>query len=151
MFTRARSLRAASLAAVAALVLSACSSDDGTSAVGGASPGDCTPAETPVINFAAYSTPREVYGKIIPAFHPVEGRATRTYLPGVVRRSTTQARTSWRFEADIVALAGPDVDRSPAPFIAPTGRRRRMGGWSRAVVMLTSVRATRRASRTGTT
>ena len=27
-----------------------------------------TPAETPVINFAAYSTPREVYGKIIPAF-----------------------------------------------------------------------------------
>ena len=52
--------RAVMLALVPLTILAACSSDDGgegpeTSAAGGA----CEPAETPVINFAAYSTPRE--------------------------------------------------------------------------------------------
>ena len=44
----------------------ACSSDGngGSSAAGG----ECTPAEQPVLTFAAYSTPREVYGKIISSF-----------------------------------------------------------------------------------
>ena len=51
------------------LVAAACSSDssDETRTHRRAAE-SCTPAETPVLNFAAYSTPREVYGKIIPAF-----------------------------------------------------------------------------------
>src|SRR5215211_139141 len=30
--------------------------------------GSCTPSDSPVLTLAAYSTPREAYGKIIPAF-----------------------------------------------------------------------------------
>ena len=42
--------------------------------------GTCTPAADPTLTFAAYSTPREAYGKIIPAFRSKwkEDTTTRT-------------------------------------------------------------------------
>jgi sulfate/thiosulfate-binding protein len=113
--------RASALAVIATLVLAACSSGDGTG--DGQSPvgtdvadGGCTPAETPVINFAAYSTPREAYGKIIPAFvsqwkedHDDQNVIFQESYAG----STTQsANVVAGYEADVVALSlGPDVDQ----------------------------------------
>ena len=112
--------RSSALAVIATLVLAACSSDGGD---GGTSPvgtdvaqGGCTPAETPVINFAAYSTPREAYGKIIPAFvsqwkedHDDQNVIFQESYAG----STTQsANVVAGYEADVVALSlGPDVDQ----------------------------------------
>ena len=61
-------LRAGSAAiiATAAIALAACSGpSSSTTASGG---GSCTSSQTPVLTLAAYSTPREAYGKIIPAF-----------------------------------------------------------------------------------
>ena len=113
--------RISALAVLATLVLAACSSGDGTegdgvSPVDGeAAAGECTPAETPVINFAAYSTPREAYGKIIPAFvsqwkedHNDQNVIFQESYAG----STTQAANIVAgYEADVVALSlGPDVD-----------------------------------------
>ncbi len=100
------------------LILAACGSGTDSASPGSSGSGDCTPAETPVISFAAYSTPREVYGKIIPAFQTlVEGGARRCRSPifqesygGIddVRPPTSSAG----FEADIVALSlAPDVDQ----------------------------------------
>ena len=116
MFTRSRTLRVAAAAVAAALFLAACSSgDDESTAASGASPGECTPAETPVISFVAYSTPREVYGKIIPAFvsqwkadHDDQNVIFQESYAG----STTQAQNVINgYEADVVALSlGPDVD-----------------------------------------
>ena len=64
LFSSRRSrLRAVAAAALPVLVLGSCSSSGG-----GGDDGPCTMAEKPIINFVAYSTPREVYGKIIPAF-----------------------------------------------------------------------------------
>jgi sulfate/thiosulfate transport system substrate-binding protein len=97
--------------AVAALAASACSS-------GNASPqasGKCTPAKTPVISFAAYSTPREVYGKIIPAFQD-QWKKTHNDQSLIFEESyggsTTQSQNVVNgFPADIVALSlAPDVD-----------------------------------------
>ncbi|HEU4529347.1 MAG TPA: hypothetical protein VFT80_15650, partial [Actinomycetota bacterium] len=55
-------VRLFAIAAVLAIVATACGSDsgDGSNASGGG--GDCTPSDQPVLTFAAYSTPREVYG-----------------------------------------------------------------------------------------
>ena len=97
-------------------VLAACSSSSSTSSSPGgtASGGACTPAETPIINFAAYSTPREVYGKIIPAFvsqwkedHDDQNVIFQLSFGG----STTQAQNVVNgLEADVVALSlAPDV------------------------------------------
>jgi sulfate transport system substrate-binding protein len=115
MFTRSRAF--AALAALT-LILAACSSDGGdtSSAAGGdASGGSCTPAETPVISFVAYSTPREVYGKIIPAFVSKwkEGHDDQNVIfQESYAGSTTQAQNVINgYEADVVALSlGPDVD-----------------------------------------
>jgi len=68
MLFRSRKLQGIALFASLAIVLAACSSDSGGSGDDANTDGTCTPADTPVINFAAYSTPREAYGKIIPAF-----------------------------------------------------------------------------------
>jgi sulfate/thiosulfate-binding protein len=116
MSTRSKGLRATGLVALLTLILAACSSNepsgDGTSAAAGA----CTPAETPIINFAAYSTPREVYGKIIPAFvsqwkedHDDQNVIFQESYAG----STTQAANVIAgYEADVVALSlAPDVDQ----------------------------------------
>jgi sulfate transport system substrate-binding protein len=115
MSLRSRAGRASALVLLLTLILAACSSNepsgDGTSAAAG----ECTPAETPIINFAAYSTPREVYGKIIPEFvsqwkedHDDQNVIFQESYAG----STTQAANVVAgYEADVVALSlAPDVD-----------------------------------------
>jgi sulfate/thiosulfate transport system substrate-binding protein len=116
MLTRSRSWQGFALFATLALMLAACSSADadpeGSNASGG---GACTPAETPVISFAAYSTPREVYGKIIPAFvsqWKEEHNDQNVIFQESYAGSTTQAANVVAgYEADVVALSlAPDVD-----------------------------------------
>lgn len=80
-----------------------------------AATGPCTPAKTPVITFAAYSTPREVYGKIIPAFQAKwkEDHAGQSVIfQESYGGSTSQAQAVINgFQADVVALSlAPDVD-----------------------------------------
>jgi sulfate/thiosulfate transport system substrate-binding protein len=117
MLSRSRRLQGIALFATLALALAACSSDsgDGDSSASAGADGECTPAETPVISLAAYSTPREVYGKIIPAFvsqwkedHDDQNVIFQESYQG----STTQAAAVVAgFEADVVALSlAPDVD-----------------------------------------
>jgi sulfate/thiosulfate transport system substrate-binding protein len=97
--------------AVAALAAGACSSGN----AGTKTAGKCTPAETPVISFAAYSTPREVYGKIIPAFQD-QWKQTHDDQSLIFQESyggsTSQSQNVVNgFPADIVALSlAPDVD-----------------------------------------
>ena len=106
-------LAAASLAV--ALTGAACS-NAGSAATGDAvAGGECTPSETPTLTLAAYSTPREVYGKIIPAFQAKwkeEHDDQQVIFQESYGGSTTQAaNVVGGFEADIVALSlGPDVD-----------------------------------------
>jgi sulfate transport system substrate-binding protein len=97
-------------------ILAACSSAGGEEGPQASGDGACEPAETPVINFAAYSTPREAYGKIIPAFvskwkedHDDQNVIFQESYAG----STTQAANIIAgYEADVVALSlGPDVDQ----------------------------------------
>ncbi|HEX3327849.1 MAG TPA: sulfate ABC transporter substrate-binding protein, partial [Actinomycetota bacterium] len=106
-----RSTRLIGALAVTALAVSACSSGKAATSASG----KCTPAKTPVISFAAYSTPREVYGKIIPAFqdywkqkHNDQSLIFEESYGG----STTQSQNVVNgFPADIVALSlAPDVD-----------------------------------------
>lgn len=106
--------RSVALAIPFALVAAACSSssDSSTSASGS---GACTPAETPVINFAAYSTPREAYGKIIPNFvsqWKADHNDQNVIFQESYAGSTTQAANVVAgYEADVVALSlAPDVD-----------------------------------------
>jgi sulfate/thiosulfate-binding protein len=100
---------AAGLAAMAAAA-TACSKSAATGA-GGA----CTPAKSPVITFAAYSTPREVYGKIIPAFQADwkdKHNGQSVIFQESYGGSTTQAQNVVNgFPADVVALSlAPDVN-----------------------------------------
>ncbi|MGZ8623689.1 MAG: sulfate ABC transporter substrate-binding protein [Actinomycetota bacterium] len=106
--------RSVALAIPLALVAAACSSSDSSTSASGS--GGCTPADVPVINFAAYSTPREAYGKIIPAFvsqwkedHDDQNVIFQESYAG----STTQAANVIAgYEADVVALSlAPDVDQ----------------------------------------
>jgi sulfate transport system substrate-binding protein len=98
------------------VVGAACSSGGTTQASGdNAASGECTPAEVPTVTFAAYSTPREVYGKIIPAFQALwkEEHDDQTVIfQESYGGSTTQAANIVNgFEADIFAASlGPDVD-----------------------------------------
>lgn len=105
--------RSVALAIPFALVAAACSSssDSSTSASGA-----CTPAETPVINFAAYSTPREAYGKIIPNFvsqWKADHNDQNVIFQESYAGSTTQAANVVAgYEADVVALSlAPDVQQ----------------------------------------
>jgi sulfate/thiosulfate transport system substrate-binding protein len=98
------------------LVLAACSSSSSTGAASGSGSGACTPADTPVINFAAYSTPREVYGKIIPAFQSKwkdEHDGQSVIFQESYAGSTSQAQNVVNgYPADIVALSlAPDVNQ----------------------------------------
>jgi sulfate transport system substrate-binding protein len=119
MFLRSTKLRAVVAVASLTLIAAACSSsadaDEGGASAAGSSD-ECTPPETPVINLAAYTTPREVYGKIIPAFvsqwkeeHDDQNVIFQESYAG----STTQAANVVAgYEADVVALSlGPDVDQ----------------------------------------
>jgi sulfate transport system substrate-binding protein len=105
----------AATALPAILALGAACSSDGTAPTTNAD-GTCTPAETPVITFAAYSTPREVYGKIIPAFQSLwkeEHDDQNVIFQESYGGSTSQAANVIAgYDADIVALSlGPDVDQ----------------------------------------
>lgn len=104
------------LAALAAfaLLVPACSSGSGTNASTD-SGGKCTPPQTPIISFAAYSTPREVYGKIIPAFQSMwkeQHDGQQVIFNESYAGSTTQAQNVINgYPADVVALSlAPDVD-----------------------------------------
>jgi len=81
---------------------------------GAATGGACAPSKNAVITFAAYSTPREVYGKIIPAF---QAQWKQEHDQTVIFQesyggSTSQAQNVVNgFKADVVALSlAPDVD-----------------------------------------
>jgi len=118
MRARRFGVRLFALIAVLAVVATACGGDDSD---GSANPGDCTPPDTPVITFAAYSTPREVYGKIISAFQSKwkeEHNDQQVIFQESYGASTTQAQNVVNgFEADVVALSlAPDVD-----YIADAG------------------------------
>ena len=114
----ARWVRSIAITLVPVAIFAACSANatGGENSDGGTAAGGCTPAETPVINFAAYSTPREAYGQIIPAFvskwkeeHDDQNVIFQESYAG----STTQAANVIAgYEADVVALSlGPDVDQ----------------------------------------
>lgn len=101
--------------AAAALVATACGGTTGSTDPGNNANGECTPPETPVLTFAAYSTPREVYGKIISAFQSAwkeEHDDQQVIFQESYGGSTTQAQNVVNgFQADIVALSlAPDVD-----------------------------------------
>ena len=105
----------AALLAVAALTAAACGDGGGGDSAAAGTGGACRPAETPVLTFAAYSTPREVYGKIISAFQAkwkAEHDDQNVIFQESYGGSTTQAQNVVSgFEADIVALSlAPDVD-----------------------------------------
>jgi len=117
MRARRFGVRLFALAAVFTVVAAACGSDSGSDSnpSGSAASGDCTQADTPVITFAAYSTPREVYGKIISAFQSKwkeEHNDQQVIFQESYGGSTTQAQNVVNgFEADIVALSlAPDVN-----------------------------------------
>ena len=104
-------------AALLSLVLAACGGSDsgGPTASGGGAAGDCEAPEVPTLTFAAYSTPREVYGKIISAFQAKwkeEHDDQQVIFQESYGGSTTQSQNVINgFEADVVALSlGPDVD-----------------------------------------
>ena len=103
---------------LAIFVLAACSNSDDGSGDGGEPPAgaaaNARPAESPVINFAAYSTPREVYGKIIPAFQSLwkeEHDDQAVIFQESYAGSTTQSQNIVNgYPADVVALSlDPDV------------------------------------------
>jgi sulfate transport system substrate-binding protein len=93
------------------VALSACGSGTGANAA------ECNglPAQ-PTISFAAYSTPREAYGKLISAFKSAwkdEHDGQEVIFQESYDGSTLQAsRVVSGYEADVVALSlGPDVDQ----------------------------------------
>ncbi|HJP66400.1 MAG TPA: sulfate ABC transporter substrate-binding protein [Actinomycetota bacterium] len=99
-------------AAALAVGAAACGTSSGSTVSGG---GKCVPTKTPVITFAAYSTPREVYGKIIPAFQAdwkEKHNGQNVIFQESYGGSTTQAQNVVNgFPADVVALSlAPDVD-----------------------------------------
>jgi sulfate/thiosulfate transport system substrate-binding protein len=113
MYRRRLGAKILAASACFALLAAACSSDSGDSASAGS--GECTTPEQPVITFAAYSTPREVYGKIIPAFQEMwkeQHNDQSVIFQESYGGSTTQAQNVVNgFQADVVALSlAPDVD-----------------------------------------
>ena len=111
MIGRLTERKMAGVALFGVLLLAASACGNSTAATGA----KCTPAKSPVITFAAYSTPREVYGKIIPAFQ-AKWKADHNGQNVIVQESyggsTTQAQNVVSgFPADVVALSlAPDVD-----------------------------------------
>ncbi|MEW6058584.1 MAG: sulfate ABC transporter substrate-binding protein [Actinomycetota bacterium] len=89
-----------------ALVAAACGGGEGDSTASG---GECTMAENPAIYLVGYSTPREVYGKIIPAFQSMwkekhDGQSVTFYESWA--GSTTQAQNVINGQrADVVVLS----------------------------------------------
>jgi sulfate/thiosulfate transport system substrate-binding protein len=101
--------------AALSLTAAACGGSSRAESDGNAAAGDCKPAETPVITFAAYSTPREAYGKIISAFQAKwkeEHDDQQVIFQESYGGSTTQSQNVINgFQADVVALSlAPDLD-----------------------------------------
>ena len=114
-FRRKNKHRLIALVAVAALAAAACGSGDSSGGGNQAAGADCETPEQPVLTFAAYSTPREVYGKIISEFQAKwkeEHDDQQVIFQESYGGSTTQSQNVVNgFEADVVALSlGPDVD-----------------------------------------
>jgi sulfate/thiosulfate-binding protein len=100
---------------VLSLTAAACGGSSSAESGGNAAAGECKPAETPVITFAAYSTPREAYGKIISAFQTKwkeEHDDQQVIFQESYGGSTTQSQNVINgFQADVVALSlAPDLD-----------------------------------------
>jgi sulfate/thiosulfate transport system substrate-binding protein len=112
--TSTRSIRLAALLAVAALAAPACGGGDGGDTAAAST--ECDPnADTLTVSFAAYSTPREVYGKIIPAFQAKwkeEHDDQQVIFQESYGGSTTQSQNIVNgYPADVFAASlGPDVD-----------------------------------------
>ena len=98
--------------ALAALTATACGGGGDTAAAGT----ECDPnAPTLTVSFAAYSTPREVYGKIIPAFQAQwkeDHDDQQVIFQESYGGSTTQSQNIVNgYPADIFAASlGPDID-----------------------------------------
>jgi sulfate/thiosulfate-binding protein len=108
-----RSIRTFGALALTSLAVAACSTSQ--AGEGSSASGACTPPQTPVLTFAAYSTPREVYGKIISAFQAKwkeEHNDQQVIFQESYGGSTTQSQNVINgFQADVVALSlAPDVD-----------------------------------------
>jgi sulfate transport system substrate-binding protein len=134
-------LRWVALALVPVLTLSACGG--GTA---GADPECSGLPDQPVISLAAYSTPREAYGKIISAFK-AEWKETHDDQEVIFQESydasTLQAsRVVGGYEADIVALSlGPDVDEiADAGLITHDWTQETEGGMVTTSVVVFDVR-----------
>ena len=110
---RSKGVRLCGALALVSLVAAACSSSNAGEPTQAS--GECRTPETPVLTFAAYSTPREVYGKIISAFQEKwkeEHNDQQVIFQESYGGSTTQSQNVINgFQADIVALSlAPDVD-----------------------------------------
>ena len=105
------------------------------------------------ISLVAYSTPREAYGALIPAFQDTAGRQG-TSLPAVATepRASRRARSIAGLKADVVALSlEPDMTSLvKAGLVAQTGRRTPTTASSRTRSSSSRcARATRRTSHLG--
>ncbi len=130
---------------IGTLLVAGCgtTTEGSTPASGG---GDCTPPETPVLTMAAYSTPREAYGQIIPAFQAKwqeEHDGQRVQFQESYGGSTSQAQAViGGFEADVVALSlAPDVQSvADAGLITHDWSQDTNGGMVSASVVVFDVR-----------
>jgi sulfate/thiosulfate transport system substrate-binding protein len=109
-----RSRTLAALLTAAALAASACGGGGDSASASSDTKCDAN-ADTLTVSFAAYSTPREVYGKIIPAFQTQwkeEHDDQQVIFQESYGGSTTQSQNVVNgYPADIVALSlAPDVD-----------------------------------------
>ena len=108
-----RFIKIAGALAAVSLLAAACGGSNEDSAGAATS---CDPKANPLtVTFAAYSTPREVYGKIIPAFQAQwkeDHNDQQVIFQESYGGSTTQSQNVVNgFPADIVALSlAPDVD-----------------------------------------
>jgi sulfate transport system substrate-binding protein len=140
MSFRSIARRSLGVASIPLLTLAACGGPNAKAATCNGVP------DQPVISFAAYSTPREAYGKIISAFkadwkddHDGQEVIFQESYDG----STLQAsRVVGGYEADVVALSlGPDVDQiADAGLITHDWTREADGGMVTTSVVVFDVR-----------
>src|SRR5262245_58965302 len=140
MLQRFKPLRWVALGLAPVLALANCGGTAGAAA-------DCTGLpEQPTISFAAYSTPREAYGKIISGFKSQwkdEHDGQEVIFQESYDASTLQAaRVVGGYEADIVALSlGPDVDEiADAGLITHDWTQETDGGMVTTSVVVFNVR-----------
>jgi sulfate transport system substrate-binding protein len=132
----------AAVIGIVALVASACSAKANDPQASG----PCVQADSPVITFAAYSTPREVYGKIISAFQTKwkdEHDGQALIFQESYGGSTSQAQNIvGGFEADIAALSlAPDLQQIvDAGLITDDWTQQTDGGFVSTSVVVFDVR-----------